>query len=220
MKILVVEDHHQLAAMISEDLGKAGFIVDLTMTGEAAMALLRSNRYDALILDLGLPDMDGMSVLAVAQREEVPCLVLTARDSLQSRLNALNAGADDYILKPFDMPELEARLRAVLRRFGHRSTHSLRFGNLTFDRRNRQLHSPDSTLALAKREAVLLETLLDAAPRVVIKDFLEDTLYGLEEVVSSNAVEALVSRTRRKLTGINASCRIETLRGLGYRLVE
>lgn len=223
MKILLVEDHPSLASMVQEELCKSGFVMDVATTGKEAIAMLKLNPYDALILDLGLPDMDGMVVLRkhiAMQFSDVPCLVLTARDSLESRLDALNAGADDYILKPFDMPELEARLRAVLRRPGHRRQTVLNFGNLSFDTVNRMASTPHDALNLPRREAMLLETLIQSAPRVVVKDYLEKILYNLDEIVSSNAVEALISRTRRKLNALDASCKIETLRGIGYRLTE
>lgn len=221
MKILVVEDHPDLGPMIRDELNRAGFVTDLSQCGNEAIASLRSNHYDALILDLGLPDMDGMALLSMqlgVGNSGIPCLVLTARDGLDSRVDALNHGADDYILKPFHMPELEARLRAVLRRPGLRHQQTLEFGDWSFDPKNRSLMVSGITLTLARREATLIETLLQAAPRVVIKDNLEEALYGMDDCASINAVEALISRTRRKLKSINSQCKIETLHGIGYRL--
>ncbi|OED42739.1 two-component system response regulator [Endozoicomonas sp. (ex Bugula neritina AB1)] len=220
MKILITEDHAELGAMIKEELINAGFITDCVVNGSSAIAMMKQGQYDALILDLGLPDMNGMSVLNAAVNAQVPCLVLTASASLNNRVDALNAGADDYILKPFDMPELEARLRAVLRRPGQRSNNELTFSNIHFNRSIRQLYTTDETLTLARREAALIDILLSNAPRVVVKDYLEEALYSLEEVASTNAVEALISRMRRKLNDINAHCKIETLRGIGYRITK
>ena len=221
MRILLVEDHPDLSTIVQDELCKAGFATDLATKGREAFALLRLNRYNAMVLDLGLPDVDGMTLLKYLQSQkmsDVPCLVLTARDSLQSRVDALNAGADDYILKPFDMEELIARVRAVLRRPGNRQQALLNFGDITFDPNKRILTSTNSTLALTRREAMLMETLLLAAPRAVIKDHLEESLYSIDEVASLNAIEALVSRTRRKLGSLESTCKIETLRGIGYRL--
>ncbi|MCV6622244.1 MAG: response regulator transcription factor [Cellvibrionaceae bacterium] len=221
MKILVVEDHPDLGELVCLELNKAGFVTDLARSAAAAAACQRLHDYDALILDLGLPDTDGMDVLkerSMQAKDDIPCLILTARDDLASRVNALNFGADDYILKPFDMPELEARLRAVLRRSGPKADPRLRFGDLSFSPQNRLLEAGTEDTILARREAVLIETLIKAAPRVVIKDHLEETLYGMDENASSNAVEALISRTRRKLKSLQSHCKIETMHGVGYRL--
>lgn len=220
MKILITEDHPELGSIIKEELGKAGFIADWVMNGRDAISLLKLNQYDAVILDLGLPDMDGNTVLKQAIRVDTPCLILTARDALDSKLEHLNKGADDYILKPFDMSELEARIRVVLRRPRQRSSDVLIFSDLSFNRRNQELVSAKDSIILAKREAALVELLMNSAPRTIVKDYLEDSLYGLDEEVSPNAVEALVSRTRRKLTKLNTHCQIETIRGVGYRITE
>lgn len=223
MKVLVVEDHQALRKLVVGHLVRAGFVVDAAAHGRAARTLLGLSVYDAMILDLGLPDMDGMTLLQARNataNSGLPCLILTARDALESRLAGLNAGADDYILKPFEMAELEARLRAVLRRPGGRLDTLLRCGNLAFEPERRHMTVADHVVELARREAALLEELLRATPRVVIKDRLEERLYALDQPATSNAIEALVSRLRRKLTASGAHCRIETVRGLGYRLKE
>ena len=225
MKVLVVEDHRTLRGLLIEHLVQAGFAVDGAEDGRTAQALLEVGRYDAMILDLGLPDMDGMSLLAMRQHSanaDLPCIILTARDALQSRVNGLNAGADDYILKPFDMQELEARLRAVLRRPGSRVSTLLRCNNLAFEPETRHLSVDGNTriTVLARREAMLLEEMLRIAPRIVIKEQLEERLYAFNEPVTLNAIEALVSRLRRKLSEAGAHSRIETVRGLGYRLLS
>lgn len=225
MKVLVVEDHRALRGLLVDHLVHAGFAVDAAEHGRAAQALLEVGNYDAMILDLGLPDMDGMTLLEKRRNTvnaDLPCIILTARDALQSRVAGLNAGADDYILKPFDMLELEARLRAVLRRPGSRMNTLLRSGNLTLEPETRHIcvDGSDAISVLARREAMLLEEMLRTAPRIVIKERLEERLYAFNEPVTPNAIEALVSRLRRKLIRAGANSRIETVRGLGYRLLS
>lgn len=221
MKLLVVEDHPALRDLLSRHLQRSGFIVDVAEHGQQALAMLGLSHYDAMLLDLGLPDMDGMTLLAArnaTRNSDLPCIILTACDGLEQRVAGLNAGADDYLLKPFEMPELEARLRAVLRRPGPRSENRLQLGNLSFCRTSRHVLVGARPVLLPKREMALLEELLRNAPRVVVKDHLEERLYSLDEPVTPNAVEALVSRLRRKLQAAGADSSIETLRGLGYRL--
>ena len=222
MKLLVIEDHVAMRSLLAEHLQRVGFLVDCAVSGCEAEALLNLSNYDAMLLDLGLPDMDGMSLLQRRQltpNADLPCLILSARDALSSRVDGLNAGADDYILKPFDMTELEARLRAVLRRPRECTRNYLQAGNVRFEPLERCLRVADHTVQLARRESILLESLLLAMPRVVIKDHLEECLYSLDEPVTPNAIEALVSRLRRKLSQLQVSGYIETVRGLGYRWV-
>ena len=169
-----------------------------------------------MVLDLGLPDMDGMELLA--RRGGARCLILTARDALEDRLKGLDLGADDYVLKPFEMAELEARVRAVLRRADNAAAPVLRCGTLCFDTRSRHAAAGERPIQLSRREGMLLEELLRSSPRVVIKDVLEERLYSFEEEVTPNALEAVVSRLRRKLRESGADCRMETVRGLGYRM--
>lgn len=221
MKLLVVEDHPALRELLSRHMTRSGFTVDAAEHGRQALAMLELSRYDAMILDLGLPDMDGLDLLAARRstlNADLPCIILTACDTLDSRVAGLDAGADDYMLKPFDMPELEARLRAILRRAGPRSEAHINLGNLSFCQTDRALLVDQRPLLLPKRELALLEELLRNAPRVVIKDRLEERLYSMHEAVTLNAIEALVSRLRRKLNAAGADSSIETLRGLGYRL--
>mgnify|MGYP003619027610 CR=1 FL=1 len=221
MKLLVVEDHRELHALLRTHLERAGFAVDAVTSGKAALDVLAVGDFDALVLDLGLPDMDGMAVLAACQKlpRKTPCIVLTARDALDSRIAGLNGGADDYMLKPFDMAELEARLRAVLRRTHGTPQNRLELGNVAFESVSRLATVQGCPVDLLRREAMLLEEMLRVWPRIVIKERLEEHIYATRESVTLNAIEALVSRLRRKLRDGGADVLIDTVRGLGYRLV-
>ncbi|MCK9510634.1 MAG: response regulator transcription factor [Pigmentiphaga sp.] len=220
MKLLVVEDHPSLRALLAEHLRLRGFAVDAVKTGREAIAAQQMARYDAMILDLGLPDMDGQEVLSRRPgggEAPLPCIVLTARDAVECRIRSLDAGADDYLLKPFDVRELEARLRAVLRR-ASRAFVTLACGNLAFEPDSRHVSIDGRILELSRRESMLLEELLRASPRIVVKEYLEEHLYAGNESVTLNAVEAVVSRLRRKLMAGGAQACIQTVRGIGYRL--
>ena len=221
MKVLLVEDHAAMREMISDHLVECGFTVDSVGDAEEARAALAVSPYDALLLDLGLPDADGMELLREVRAgtaRNLPTLIVTARDTLDDRAGGLNAGADDYIVKPFELAELEARLRAVLRRPGVRGDIILSYGALAFDTVSREASVGGIALDLSRREAAFLEELLRAAGRIVVKDMLEDRLYTLDQSVTGNALEAVVSRVRKKLTAAHASVRIDTKRGVGYRL--
>lgn len=222
MKLLIVDDHGPLRGLLGEHMERCGFVVDLVGTGRQAIDAMEVAQYDAMVLDLGLPDMDGIEVLAArsaSRNGPIPCIVLTARDALESKVAGLNAGADDYVLKPVDVAELEARIRAVLRRSAHGFI-ELRQGNLVYEPQSRHVTIEGKVLHLPRREAMLLEELLRSAPRLVIKDVLEERLYAHREGVTLNAIEALISRLRRKLGDAGASVRIDTVRGLGYRLIS
>jgi len=222
MKVLLVEDHAAMREMISDHLVERGFTVDAVGRAEDAHAALAVASYDALVLDLGLPDTDGMQFLREARActaRHLPTLIVTARDALDDRTRGLNAGADDYIVKPFELAELEARLRAVLRRPGVREDVILAYGTLAFDTVTREASVGGTALDLSRREAALLEELLRRAGRIVVKDTLEDRLYALDYSVTENALEAVVSRVRKKLAAAHAEVRIETKRGIGYRLL-
>ena len=221
MRVLLIEDHPSMREMTGSYLREKGFVVDEVPNGADALAAVMSTAYDAVVLDLGLPDMDGTEVLRAIRAERgagVPTLILTARDRIEDRVGALDGGADDYIVKPFDLSELEARLRAVLRRPGARQASVHRFGELTFDPGNRWCCAGSVALDLTRREASVLEELIRANGRIVVKDALEDRIYGFDEEVTGNALEAAVSRVRRKLAAAASSVSIETCRGLGYRL--
>ncbi len=207
--------------LIAGHLRGRGLAVDAVERGDEALAAMAVASYDAVILDLGLPDMDGMEVLRRLRGSRypgLPALILTARDSIEARVGGLDAGADDYILKPFDLAELEARLRAVLRRPGLRREAVHRHDDLSFDPASRTAAVDGTRLDLTRREASVLEELIRAAGRIVVKDALEDRLYGFDDDVSGNALEASVSRLRRKLAAAGSATGIEATRGIGYRL--
>jgi DNA-binding response OmpR family regulator len=222
MRILLVEDHRELRDLIAGHFAGRGFAVDAVGTAGEARAAMSSGGYDVLILDLGLPDSDGMELLRAAPMlvaGGLPTLVVTARDSLEDRLLGLNEGADDYLVKPFSLLELEARLRAVMRRPGTREGPKLACGALAYDAATREVSVRGEVIEMSRRESDLLEALLRASGRVVVRDLLEEQLYSANEPVTANALEAVVSRLRRRLTNAEAGVRVETRRGIGYRLV-
>ena len=221
MKLLIVEDHQELNALLCRHLERIGFAVDAVSTGRKALHAIAMGDYDAMLLDLGLPDIDGMEVLEQCQKigKRIPCILLTARDALESRLAGLNGGADDYVLKPFEMTELEARLRAVLRRAQAVHQQKLSLGNVAFETESRFATVNGKQVDLLRREAMLLEEMLKVWPRITVKERLEEHLYASRESVTLNAVEALVSRLRRKLREGGADVQIDTVRGIGYRMV-
>ncbi len=223
MKLLIVEDNRALSDMIAAHFRERGFTVDAMLSGADALAAAKSTTYDTVVLDLGLPDTDGLDVLRALRAGEdamVPVLILTARDRLANRIAGLDAGADDYILKPFDIAELDARVRAVLRRPGMRGSNCHVFADLSFETGSRTARVGTQGLELTRRETALLEALIRSGDRIVVRDSLADTLYGFEDDVSANALEATISRLRRKLAAQGAVASIETIRGIGYRLSE
>lgn len=222
MRLLLVEDENRIAEILTGALAKHGFAVDAVGTAAAATEAMKSIPYDVAILDLGLPDADGLSVLAAARAagESVPILVLTARDAIEDRVLGLNSGADDYLVKPFATVELVARLKALLRRPGGALGAVLRAGNLSFDTLGRDAKIDEAPVALSRRESTILEHLMRRLGRVVPKSVLEEKLYGLDEEIESNAVPVHVHHLRRKLIEHSATVEIHTVRGLGYLLNE
>jgi len=220
MHLLLAEDDSILADALSAQLRGAGFTVDHAPNGPVAEYLLLKQPFDLAILDLGLPMMDGLTVLrhVRAVRPHVPVVVLTALDDLESRVAGLNAGADDYITKPFDFPELEARIRALLRRANPGSAPAdLGFGALSFDRDARRARVGGEVIDLSPREWTLLELLLLCRDKVVTKDQIVQTWAGDGgELGVGNATEVYIHRLRRKLEGSGVA--IRTVRGLGYLL--
>jgi len=222
MRLLLVEDNEHLAGAVAQHLTSAGFAVDRVGLVAEASAALATVRYDAIVLDLGLPDGDGLRILETARSrgEGVPILILTARDGLENRIKGLNSGADDYLLKPFAMGELVARLKALLRRPGAVLGNLLEAGNLTFDTGHRAVDVDGQPLILGRRELALLELLLRHAGRVIAKGALKQGLYGFDEPATPNSVETQMSRLRKKLDAAGVTFTIHTLRGVGYLLTE
>ncbi len=222
MRILLVEDNERLAEAISENLTAAGFAINHVSRGEDALAVTADQQYDAIVLDLGLPDIDGMDVLKALRdkKNAVPVLMLTARDQLSDKIEGLNKGADDYMVKPFETDELIARLNALLRRPAQAVSEIITVGNLSFNTTNRQAMARDKILELSKRETDLLEQLLRSLGKIVSKKSIEMRLYSYEDKGSVNSVEVLVHRLRKKLESYDAGIDIHTLRGIGYMIMD
>lgn len=222
MRVLIVEDESRIREIIAAALRQAGFVVDPVATANDAHQALQGVAYDAMVLDLGLPDQDGLRVLEKARTtgNGLPILILTARDSVEDRVLGLNTGADDYLVKPFAITELIARLNALLRRPGGALGTELVAGNVVLDTRGRDVKAGDNPLTLHRREVSLLEHLMRRLGRVVPRDVLEEKLYGFEEEVDSNAVPVHIHFLRKKLVEVGATVDIHTVRGIGYMLEE
>lgn len=222
MRVLIVEDERRIVEILTAALRKSGFAVDAVETAADAGAALSTVSYDATILDLGLPDGDGLEVLAAARKsgKDVPILVLTARDTVEDRVLGLDAGADDYLVKPFAMAELVARVKALLRRPGGALGAVLRAGNVTLDTLGRDAKVSDQAVSLSRREVSILEHLMRRLGRVVPRAVLEEKLYGFGEEIDSNAIPVHVHHLRRKLLASGATVEIHTVRGIGYLLTE
>jgi two-component system OmpR family response regulator len=219
MRILLVEDYPPLAEATRDALVRAGFAVDLAVDVADARAYAELEAHDLVVLDLGLPDGCGLDLLAeLRERGSTPVLVLTARDALEDRLAGLDGGADDYVLKPVEMPELVARCRAILRRPGGRFSRVLELETLRLDTVERQAEVDGRPLILARRELGVLEQLLRRKGKVAPRRVIEDALYGLDEEVTPNAVDAAVSRLRRALEAAGAPVAMHTVRGVGWIL--
>jgi len=218
MRVLVVEDDSVLAAALTRALTQATYAVDLASDGETANQALASNPYDLVVLDIALPKLDGLAVLKRLRdrRLQVPVLILTARDTLEDRVEGLDLGADDYMTKPFDLPEFEARVRALLRRAHYSGGGSMTHGKLRLDTAARRLFHGDQPVDLSARELALVELLLSRQGRVVSKEQMIDQLFGFGDDVGSNAIEVYVHRVRRKLEPFGIE--IRTVRGMGYLL--
>ena len=222
MRLLLIEDNLRLAESVVIGLEKAGFAVDVHQTAGDGKAALSAFPYDAVILDLGLPDEDGMNVLAELRdrRDQTPVLILTARDAVEDRVRGLNEGADDYLLKPFAMEELVARVRAMLRRPGRALGVILDQGNLQFDSIGREARVNGQILVLPRRELDALETLMRRYGRVVTKAAMEEALYRSDDEIGSNVIEVLIHRLRKRLAQAGSSVHIHTMRGIGYILSD
>jgi two-component system response regulator TctD len=218
MRILVVEDNDALAQWLLRTLRKDQYTVDHIDNGVDADFALRSEIYDLIILDLALPKMDGHSVLhrLRARKNQTPVLVLTANNTMQSRVRELDHGADDYMAKPFDIEELEARIRVLLRRASGQATPIIECGDLRYNGNSRDFQIGAETLSLTPRERAVLEVLIRKAGNAVSKPSLAQSLFSIDEEVSVDALEIYVHRLRKKLEP--SSAKIVTIRGLGYLL--
>lgn len=216
MRILVVEDTEVLGQAICDRLSSLGHGADLLSDGKQAQEFLRYQSVDLVILDLNLPNISGLQILqGLRQRDDTtPVLILTARDQVDDRIRLLDAGADDYLTKPFDFGELEARCRALLRRQQGYASNVTEHGNITVDRDSRQVLVDNEVRAITNREFRLLEIFLGHLGRVLSKDDITEHLFNFDETPGPNAIELYVARLRKKLAGSDLV--ISTLRGIGY----
>src|ERR1700760_3324680 len=222
MRLLIVEDNEELAQLLVKGLQTAGYEADVLSTIEEATSVLLTTFYAALILDLGLPDGDGLALLREIRHRNnpIPVLVLTARGGLHDYVHGLRSGAGDYLVKPFALEELVARLEAQLRRPGQLLGNSLKIANLQFDTQNRQASIDDQPQVLSARETAVLELLMRSKGRVVSKKQVEDHIFGHSGEVASNAVEVYVHRLRKQLADRGAKVQVHTIRGVGYLIAE
>jgi DNA-binding response OmpR family regulator len=218
MRILLVEDDEDLAEGRSKDLRQTDYAVDWLADGADADLVLATESYDLVILDLSLPGLDGLDVLKRlrTRKSATPVMILTARGQLDERISGLDLGADDYLVKPFDLVEVEARARALLRRARGGGTDLVEAGPLVLDVAGRRVTAGGAPLELTRRELCLLEILMVRAGKVVGKEQIADQLFGFDEEAGPNAIEVYVSRLRKKLDPVGVP--IRTIRGLGYLL--
>lgn len=222
MRLLLIEDNARLAELIRQGLAGQGFAVDWCDTIQNVEHVQRIIDYDLLLLDLGLPDGDGLDLVRAMRRrlDTTPILILTARGGLDDRVTGLDAGADDYLCKPFQIPELVSRCRALLRRPGLALGTILGAGNVLLNSAERTLMVDEKSVEATPREIDLLEHLLRNVGRVVAKSALENALYSFRDEVTPNALEASVSRLRKRLGAASADVQIRTVHGVGYALFE
>ncbi|HEY1607699.1 MAG TPA: response regulator [Paraburkholderia sp.] len=218
MRILLVEDDRMIAEGVRKALRGEGFAVDWVEDGESALSAMSGETYDLMLLDLGLPRRDGLDVLRTARTRGyvLPVLIVTARDAIADRVKGLDAGADDYLIKPFDLDELGARMRALIRRQAGRSESTIRHGDLTLDPASHQVTQGGAPVALSAREFALLEALLTRPGAVLSKSQLEEKMYGWGEEIGSNTVEVYIHALRKKL----GAELIRNVRGLGYMIAK
>jgi len=222
MRVLVIEDEARITENLQDALSRAGFVIDSARRCAEARDALAVTVYDAAILDLGLPDGDGLDLLAElkSSRNRIPVLVLTARDAVRDRVSGLDAGADDYLVKPFATAEVVSRIKALLRRPGGALGVTLQAGNVLFDTIGRDVRVVATALPLPRRECAILEHLMRRLGRVVPKTVLEERRYSGDDELESNAILVHVHHLRRKLEAAGATAEIHTVRGVGYLLTE
>ncbi|QHM73687.1 two-component system response regulator PmrA [Mixta intestinalis] len=218
MKILIVEDDLLLQEGVALALGGEGYATDCAAKGVEAEALLQSGQYSLIVLDLGLPDADGTDLLRRWRRQgiDLPVLILTARDALEDRVGGLDAGADDYLVKPFALAELKARVRALIRRYQGRSDNLLQHGDLALNLSSLQVAVENQPVEVTPKEFALLTRLLMRIGQTVHRETLQQDLYSWQDDNGSNTLEVHIHNLRRKL----GKDRIKTVRGVGYRLEE
>ncbi len=216
MRILLIEDDPGLGSAVRDQIAAEGHVPDLAPTLAYARDLVATMAYDLILLDLGLPDGRGLDFLKALRGKGsvTPVMILTAHDRITERIEGLNAGADDYIVKPFDLAELTARINAVARRYSGNPNPLIALGGLEIDLAAHAIHGPDGQIDLSQREWVIFEALLQRPGQIVSKSQIEDQLYSFDAEVESNTIEVYVSRLRKKL-GKDV---VQTIRGLGYRL--
>ncbi|HTY67393.1 MAG TPA: response regulator transcription factor [Alphaproteobacteria bacterium] len=222
MKFLVVEDNLRLSTLVSASLRDAGHAVDAAISAEEARHYLAASPYDLVILDLGLPDQDGAQLLRElrARRQAPPILVATARGALNDRIQGLELGADDYLVKPFHVSELLARCRAILRRPGAPLGQELNAGDILIDANSRELRIAGKLIAMPPKELDALILMMRRAGRVVAREAFDEAVGDNRRDVGANAMEAIISRLRRRLAEANSSVKIVTVRGIGYMLKD
>lgn len=218
MKLLLVEDNRELSSWLTKLLVQSGYAVEQAFTGEEAQHFLLTQSYSAILLDLNLPGIKGQTLLRQlrGKNDDVPVLIISAQDKLQDVIENLNLGADDYLAKPFDIQELEARLRSLLRRASGKTNPVLSCGDLSYDTNAKQFSIAGAPLALTPREHAVLEALIRYPGKTVAKQDLVDSLFTIENTVSVKALEIYIVRLRKKIE--NSGAKIITLRGLGYML--
>ncbi|GAB1260492.1 response regulator [Aurantivibrio plasticivorans] len=214
MSILLIEDDPGLASGLQSALQHAGYAVNCVNNGRAALSISSSQPSDLIILDLGLPDMDGLDVLKKLRDEHkhIPVLILTARDTVEDKVGGLDSGADDYLAKPFELPELLARLRVLERRSTANTSNTLTVGNVRLDTTSHIAYLDNQEVDMARREYMLLKALMENSGRIITRESLENKLYSWGEEVSSNALEVHIHHLRKKL----GTQFIKTVRGVGY----
>jgi DNA-binding response OmpR family regulator len=218
MRVLLVEDQAELAGLVAANLRRSGFAVDLAGMLDEAQAALATNRYDIILLDLRLPDGDGFELIRALRRKRdyTAIIVLTARDRLNDRIEGLNLGADDYLVKPFAHEELLARVQAVLRRPRQAHAPELSLANLTVAMETAEVSVDDRQLEVPRLELAILRLLMRRAGRVVSRESLENGIYDDSREIESNALDAAISRLRKRLAGAGAAIEVQGLRGAGY----
>ncbi len=218
MNILLIEDDAVLSDGLTHILQQSGFSVCSTASGRYALQLIHAQGFDLIVLDLGLPDMDGLEVLRKLRSQKIalPILILTARDGVSDRIEGISQGADDYLIKPFDLGELEARIHALIRRCYGGFSHRIEVGGLVLDTQTHQILADGQLLNLSARETALLEILILQAGKVVSKDRIAQRLASTSEALADNAIEVYIHRLRKSLEPYQSN--IRTIRGLGYLL--